>query len=118
MGGLRLAQVKVNSEFTAPCNTSILYPADGGNMHCFTAMTPCAVLDVLGPPYCDSEGRHCQYYLDFPLDSYSGTGHNAYFDINFGCFSSCPCCFLWHHMLEIPALDKSFWLLSHGIILF
>ncbi|KAI5665620.1 hypothetical protein M9H77_15473 [Catharanthus roseus] len=74
MGGLRLAQVKVNSEFTAPCNTSILYPADGGNMHCFTAMTPCAVLDVLGPPYCDSEGRHCQYYLDFPLDSYSVEG--------------------------------------------
>lgn len=63
----RLAKVKVDSEFTSPCNTSILYPADGGNMHCFTARTPCAVLDVLGPPYCDSEGRHCQYYYDYPL---------------------------------------------------
>lgn len=59
---LRLAKLKVNADFTAPCNTSILYPTDGGNMHCFTAITSCAVLDVLGPPYCDPEGRHCQYY--------------------------------------------------------
>lgn len=65
--GLRLAKVKVNSEFTAPCRTSILYPADGGNMHRFTAKTVCAVLDVLGPPYCDPEGRHCQYYREFPF---------------------------------------------------
>ncbi|KAL3526496.1 hypothetical protein ACH5RR_011152 [Cinchona calisaya] len=69
--GARLAKVKVDSEFTAPCNTSILYPADGGNMHCFTARTPCAVLDVLGPPYCDPEGRHCQYYLDSPFAKFS-----------------------------------------------
>lgn len=69
--GSRLARVKVNSEFTAPCRTSILYPTDGGNMHCFTAKTACAVLDVLGPPYCDPEGRHCQYYLEFPLGQIS-----------------------------------------------
>ncbi|CAI9109638.1 OLC1v1009499C4 [Oldenlandia corymbosa var. corymbosa] len=71
-GCVRLAKVKVDSEFTAPCNTSILYPADGGNMHCFTARTSCAVLDVLGPPYCDPEGRHCQYYLESPLAKYTG----------------------------------------------
>ncbi|CAN4082570.1 unnamed protein product [Withania somnifera] len=69
--GLRLAKVKMNSEFRSPCQTSILYPADGGNMHCFTARTACAVLDVLGPPYCDPEGRHCQYYYDFPLTNIS-----------------------------------------------
>lgn len=69
--GLRLAKVKVNSVFRAPCKTSILYPSDGGNMHCFTARTACAVLDVLGPPYCDPEGRHCQYYYDFPLANIS-----------------------------------------------
>ncbi|KAL3525960.1 hypothetical protein ACH5RR_014332 [Cinchona calisaya] len=69
--GVRLAKVKVDSEFTAPCNTSILYPADGGNMHCFTAKTACAVLDVLGPPYCDPEGRHCQFYMDSPFASFS-----------------------------------------------
>lgn len=69
----RLAKVKVDSEFTAPCDTSILYPADGGNMHCFTAKTACAVLDVLGPPYSDPAGRHCTYYFDYPFSSFSGT---------------------------------------------
>lgn len=67
-----MAKVKVNSEFTAPCETSILYPANGGNMHCFTAVTACAVLDVLGPPYSDPEGRHCTYYRDLPFTSFSG----------------------------------------------
>ncbi|XP_039038595.1 plant cysteine oxidase 2-like isoform X2 [Hibiscus syriacus] len=62
---VRLAKVKVDSDLTAPCKTSILYPADGGNMHCFTAVTACAVLDVLGPPYSDPEGRHCTYYYDY-----------------------------------------------------
>ncbi|KAD5961096.1 hypothetical protein E3N88_12569 [Mikania micrantha] len=72
----RLAKLKVNSAFTAPCNTSILYPEDGGNMHCFTAITPCAVLDVLGPPYCDPEGRHCQYYRTHPFTYFSGDDKN------------------------------------------
>lgn len=75
--GARLAKVKVNSEFTAPCETSILYPANGGNMHCFTAVTACAVLDVLGPPYSDSEGRHCTYYRDFPFTSFSVDGASS-----------------------------------------
>ncbi|KAH9676391.1 Plant cysteine oxidase 2 [Citrus sinensis] len=72
--GVRLAKVKADSDLTAPCNTSILYPADGGNMHCFTAVTACAVLDVLGPPYSDSEGRHCTYYQDFPFANFSVDG--------------------------------------------
>ncbi|KAE8021647.1 hypothetical protein FH972_007520 [Carpinus fangiana] len=71
---VRLAEVKVDSNLTAPCNTSILYPADGGNMHCFTAVTACAVLDVLGPPYSDPDGRHCTYYLEFPFASFSVDG--------------------------------------------
>ncbi|KAK8507588.1 hypothetical protein V6N13_094080 [Hibiscus sabdariffa] len=66
-----LAKVKVDSDLTAPCKTSILYPADGGNMHCFTAVTACAVLDVLGPPYSDPEGRHCTYYSDYPFTRFS-----------------------------------------------
>lgn len=69
---MRLAKLKTDTVFTAPCNTSILYPAAGGNMHCFTAKTSCAVLDVLGPPYSDPEGRHCTYYRDFPYTSLSG----------------------------------------------
>ncbi|XP_021905410.1 plant cysteine oxidase 2 [Carica papaya] len=71
---IRLAKMKVDSNFTAPCNTSILYPADGGNMHCFTAVTPCAVLDVLGPPYSDPDGRHCTYYYDFPFANFTVDG--------------------------------------------
>ncbi|GKU97093.1 hypothetical protein SLEP1_g10275 [Rubroshorea leprosula] len=70
---VRLAKVKVDSDFTAPCQTSILFPADGGNMHCFTAVTACAVLDVLGPPY-DRHERHCTYYLEFPFSTFSGDG--------------------------------------------
>jgi len=69
---MRLAKIKVDADFTAPCNPSILYPEDGGNMHCFTAVTACAFLDVLGPPYSDSEGRHCTYYHNFPFSNFSG----------------------------------------------
>eukprot|EP00257_Ricinus_communis_P015686 XP_015573654.1 plant cysteine oxidase 2 isoform X1 [Ricinus communis] len=71
---VRLAKVKIDSDFTAPCNPCILYPVDGGNMHCFTAATACAVLDVLGPPYSDPEGRHCTYYNDFPFANFSVDG--------------------------------------------
>lgn len=72
--GVRLAKVKVDSNFTAPCNTSILYPSEGGNMHCFKAVTACAVLDVLGPPYSDPDGRHCNYYCDYPFSRFSVAG--------------------------------------------
>ncbi|CAN8236360.1 unnamed protein product [Cochlearia groenlandica] len=67
----RLAKLKMDSTFTSPCKPSILYPEDGGNMHRFTAKTACAVLDVIGPPYSNSEGRHCSYFLDFPFEKYS-----------------------------------------------
>ncbi|CAH2072710.1 unnamed protein product [Thlaspi arvense] len=67
----RLAKLKMDSTLTAPCNVSILYPEDGGNMHRFTARTACAVLDVIGPPYCIPEGRDCTYFLDFPFGKFS-----------------------------------------------
>lgn len=54
--------MKADGILTAPCETSVLYPEDGGNMHCFTAQNACAVLDVLVPPYDDGSGRHCQHY--------------------------------------------------------
>ncbi|CAN6873111.1 unnamed protein product [Brassica oleracea] len=68
---MRLAKLKMDSTLTAPCNASILYPEDGGNKHRFTAETAGAVLDVLGPPYSNPEGRHCTYFLEFPLDKFS-----------------------------------------------
>ncbi|KAK2638274.1 hypothetical protein Ddye_026069 [Dipteronia dyeriana] len=67
----RLARLKADSDFTAPCSTSVLYPTTGGNIHEFTAITTCAVLDVLGPPYSKDDGRDCSYYKEFPLSSIS-----------------------------------------------
>ncbi|KAJ4969596.1 hypothetical protein NE237_002695 [Protea cynaroides] len=67
----RLAKLKANTVFTAPCNTSVLYPTSGGNIHAFTAVTPCAVLDVIGPPYSKEDGRDCTYYRDLPYSSRS-----------------------------------------------
>ncbi|KAJ4979155.1 hypothetical protein NE237_009935 [Protea cynaroides] len=66
---VRLARLKANSVFTAPCHTSVLYPTSGGNIHAFTAVTPCAVLDVLGPPLSKEDGRECTYYRDLPYCS-------------------------------------------------
>ncbi|XP_020194577.1 plant cysteine oxidase 2 isoform X2 [Aegilops tauschii subsp. strangulata] len=66
---LRLAELVVDDLFTAPCNTSVLYPTAGGNMHRFTAIAPCAILDILGPPYSIEEDRDCTYYADVPYSS-------------------------------------------------
>ncbi|XP_065026468.1 plant cysteine oxidase 2-like isoform X1 [Musa acuminata AAA Group] len=70
--GLRLAKVKTDAIFTAPCRTSVLYPEDGGNLHCFRARTCCAVLDVLGPPYSGARRRDCTYYHDRPYAWFPG----------------------------------------------
>lgn len=70
---VRLAKLAVDKVLTAPCSTSVLYPKSGGNLHCFTAVTPCAVLDILAPPYVEGAGRKCTYYLDYAYSSF-GTG--------------------------------------------
>ncbi|KAL6847172.1 hypothetical protein ACP4OV_023025 [Aristida adscensionis] len=70
-GQLRLAKVVVDGVFTAPCNTSVLYPTTGGNMHRFSAIEPCAILDILGPPYSIEEDRDCTYYTDIPYTQHS-----------------------------------------------
>lgn len=68
---VRLAKLAVDKVVTAPCETSQLYPKSGGNLHCFTAITPCAVLDILTPPYREDAGRICTYYHDYPYSSFS-----------------------------------------------
>jgi cysteamine dioxygenase len=65
---LKLASIKADGVFTAPCDTSVLYPTSGGNIHAFRAITPCAILDVMGPPYSKKDGRDCSYYRDIPYD--------------------------------------------------
>ncbi|TKY46310.1 Plant cysteine oxidase 2 [Spatholobus suberectus] len=54
----------------SPCDTSVLYPTSGGNIHEFTAIIPCAVLDVLGPPYSNEDGSDCSYYRDHPYAAF------------------------------------------------
>ncbi|CAA7394759.1 unnamed protein product [Spirodela intermedia] len=67
----RLARLKVDADLSAPCGASVLFPAAGGNIHAFTAVTPCAILDILGPPYSTEDDRDITYYRDLP---FSGGG--------------------------------------------
>ncbi|KAK9118721.1 hypothetical protein Scep_016814 [Stephania cephalantha] len=68
---VRLAKLAVDKVLAAPCGTSILYPRSGGNLHCFTSVTSCAVLDILAPSYREAAGRKCTYYNDYPYSSFS-----------------------------------------------
>ncbi|KAH9778399.1 Plant cysteine oxidase 3 [Citrus sinensis] len=68
---VRLAKLATDKVLTPQYGTSVLYPKSGGNLHCFTAVTPCAVLDILTPPYNEDAGRKCTYYVDYPFPTFS-----------------------------------------------
>ncbi|XVE60517.1 hypothetical protein DITRI_Ditri05aG0135300 [Diplodiscus trichospermus] len=67
-----LAGTVIDGIFKAPCEPSVLFPRSGGNIHSFTALTPCAILDVLSPPYSDDFGRPSTYFFDFLIPSLAG----------------------------------------------
>ncbi|KAH7512886.1 hypothetical protein FEM48_Zijuj12G0137800 [Ziziphus jujuba var. spinosa] len=94
---LRLAKLKADSVFTAPCDTSVLYPTSGGNIHAFTAITPCAVLDVMGPPYSSEDGRDCSYYKDHPYASFSNGEIGGQVSKEEG-----EDCYAWLEEIEMP----------------
>lgn len=70
-----LAKTKVNTIYEAPCESSVLCPRTGGNIHSLTAVTSCAVLDVLAPPYSEKDGRHCTYYRGYPCSGLPENGN-------------------------------------------
>ena len=67
---VRLAKLHTDDVLTAPCPTTVLYPQSGGNLHSFTSVASCAVLDVLAPPYSENAGRICTYFHDYPFSSF------------------------------------------------
>lgn len=71
-----LASRVIDGIWSAPCETSVLFPRSGGNIHSFTALTSCAVLDVLSPPYSEELGRPSTYYSDYPVAYLPGNQFN------------------------------------------
>jgi cysteamine dioxygenase len=64
---VRPAKVVRDGEISAPCGAMVL-----GNIHAMKAITPCAILDILSPPYSSEDGRHCSYFRRLPKSDPSG----------------------------------------------
>ncbi|KAL8483828.1 hypothetical protein ACS0TY_026497 [Phlomoides rotata] len=92
----RKAKLKANTTFTAPCDTRVLYPTSGGNIHEFRAITPCAVLDVIGPPYSKDDGRECSYYNEIPSHTFLDKEEITKVKEDLGS------CYRWLEEIEIP----------------
>ncbi|KAK9223948.1 hypothetical protein WN944_012397 [Citrus x changshan-huyou] len=64
----RPAKLVRDCEMTAPCGTTILHPTSVVATFIVSKLyvTPRALFDVLSPPYCSEDGRHCSYYRMIP----------------------------------------------------
>ncbi|CAL5342740.1 unnamed protein product [Camellia sinensis] len=71
--GARPAKLVRNGEMRAPSEPTILYPSCGGNIHSFKAVTPCAIFDILSPPYYSEDGRRCTYFKSLQEQICQGT---------------------------------------------
>lgn len=58
----RQARVVLDATLTAGDQPAILFPAAGGNIHEFTALTDCAVLDLMSPPYSTGGSLCCMRF--------------------------------------------------------
>lgn len=66
-GGEAQEAEQVRDEVVEEGTTLLLHPRRCGNLHEFTAVTTCAFLDVLTPPYDVSGNRECTYYEEQSL---------------------------------------------------
>ena len=56
-GASSAAHLVMDEVVEAGSKPAIIFPTAGGNIHQFTAVTDCAVLDILAPPYSPQGGQ-------------------------------------------------------------
>lgn len=63
----KLAKLTINDVVTPSTPTHVTFPDQGGNVHAFTALEPSVLLDVIVPPYNDTD-RQCTYFEEVDVD--------------------------------------------------